>query len=409
MAFALALIVTLSACVSGSDAALGTLEPLGSPTASIPTIIPEPTPSPSPTRVPELNALLAPGPTYPLPPRVFFRFGNDLWQYPAGGSATRVTKDLKLGPYTVSADGARVAVVIYAPLNDTGSEEIRVYGPDGAAQGTVYGPTPTSGPGSGAAILDIAWSWDGTAIAVAFNNGTLAAFPAPGAAPPADPVTNETLGTPAGDRAISAPQWAPSNAGLAYLLRRTDGNALVAAPRGRNALPLIDPNDSEGRAVRAFVWLPGRGRLAYVEAPAGPATAPGSIFTVAPDGSARELLLSSGRFAPVASVVALVASPDGQQLAFTVYLPDAAGEFTYESLWIMNIDSGEVTQLPVAPAYRVTDLWWAASGLVWRGVERGARSTGGGTRYSGTEPFVLVQYDPANGQTAIVFQSDLAT
>jgi hypothetical protein len=408
MSVALA-IVALAACGGGGPDATPTpsgTHVAGSPTAAVPTVTTQPTPSPSPTPPPEVGALLAPGPTFPLPNRAFFLNGLDLWQYPAGGTATKVTNNLRLGPYAQSADGERVAVVVYAPAGQTGSEEIRVYGADGGLLGSVYGPTPTSGAGAGRAIIDLAWSWDGAALAVAFNDGTIEAVAAPGGAAGPDPVTNELVGDAAADHAISAVEWAPSGAGIAYLLALRDGGeSLLAAPLGHDPLPALDASARPARSALAYSWLPGRGRIAYVEDANGTRGTPGSIFTIAPDGSARELLVSSGGFAPVAGAVALAASQDGQKLAFTIYMPDARGEFSYQSLWVLNIDSGDLAQVPVNSSYRVTDLWWISSGLVLRGVDRGSSLTGDQTTYDRSSPFVLGLFDPASGQTSIVFQS----
>src|SRR6476661_8645384 len=162
-------LLLLAACGGGGSDATETpsgTHVAGSPTAAVPTVTTQPTPSPSPTPPPEVGALLAPGPTYPLPNRAFFLNGLDLWQYPAGGTAAQVTSNLRLGPYAQTSDGERAAVVVYAPVGQTGSEEIRVFGADGAMLGSVYGPTPTSGAGAGRAIIDLAWSWDGAALAV---------------------------------------------------------------------------------------------------------------------------------------------------------------------------------------------------------------------------------------------------
>jgi hypothetical protein len=405
---ALAMLV-FTACGGGGSNATPTpagTHVAGSPTAAVPTVTTQPTPSPSPTPPPEVGALLAPGPTYPLPNRAFFLNGLDLWQYPAGGAASRVTSNLRLGPYAQSADGERVAVVVYAPAGQTGSEEIRVFSADGSTLGSVYGPTPTSGAGAGRAVIDLAWSWDGAALAVAFNDGTIEALAAPGGSAGPDPVTNEQSGDAAADHAISGVEWAPSGAGIAYLLALRDGGeSLLAAPLGHDPLPALDAGAEPGRSALAFSWLPGRGRIAYVEDANAKRGTPGSIFTIAPDGSARELLVSSGGFAPVAGAVALAASPDGQKLAFTIYTPDARGEFSYQSLWVLNIDSGELAQVPVISSYRVTDLWWISSGLVYRGVDRGSSLAGDQTTYDRSSPFVLGLFDLASGQSSIVFQS----
>jgi hypothetical protein len=154
--------------------------------------------------------------------------------------------------------------------------------------------------------------------------------------------------------------------------------------------------------ARAFTWLPGRGRIAWVDGSAGTTGAfgvPGSVFTMAPDGSSRELLVSAGRFAPAATVTLLSASPDGQKLAFTIALPDARGEPEFQSLWVLQLDSAEFSQAPVTAGYRVTDLWWLTTGLAWQAVDGSARA--------GDERFQIGLFDPASATTSIIFQSAL--
>jgi hypothetical protein len=188
-----------------------------------------------------------------------------------------------------------------------------------------------------------------------------------------------------------------------------DDSRLFATPIGDDALPVITSDSGSSRSVRAFDWLPGRGRIAFVEDAGGLASPlSGSIFTIAPDGTSLELLVSAGQFAPAASVMQLNAGPDGRTLAFTVHAPDARGQQAFQSLWILTIDSGELQQVPVETGYRVVDLTWTTSGLIWRGIDRNARTPADDSAYSPSEPFVLSRFEPASGNTSVVFQSELA-
>jgi hypothetical protein len=377
----------------------------GSPTAAvgIPSATREPTATPQPTLLPEIEALLAPGPTFPAPERIYFEVGTDLWQYPPGGPATQVTRDLRIGPYAPSPDGQRVAIVAYSTRGTEQLAEVRIIGPSGVANQTISEPVSTP-----PAIVDLAWSWDGAAIAAAYDDGTIEIVPVPGNTGATGPFASELPDEPAAGRIVTDLTWAPTGAGLAYIAYQGRGpRSLLIAPRDGTAFPVVDGDGAQSRSVRAFAWLPGRGRIAYVDDVSTSASAPGSIFTIAPDRSARELLLSSGRFAPVAGIVDLSASPDGQKLALSVFTPDAGGRLSFHSLWLLTIDTGELARVPVGIAYRVTDLWWLSTGLVWRGVERSAPTTGDGSTYTGSEPFVLGLFDPATGQTTIVFQTAL--
>jgi hypothetical protein len=121
-----------------------------------------------------------------------------------------------------------------------------------------------------------------------------------------------------------------------------------------------------------------------------------------------ELLVSAGQFAPAASVSTLAAAPDGRDLAFIVLVPDPEGRSVFHSLWILSIDSGDLEQVPIEAGYRVTDLWWTAAGLVWRGVDRNLPIPEHGTPVSVVEPFILGRYDQTSGASTVVFQSALA-
>jgi hypothetical protein len=203
--------------------------------------------------------------------------------------------------------------------------------------------------------------------------------------------------------------WAPNGAGIAYRLAGDDGDSLVVTPVGDQAKVVVSPATAPSRAVQDFTWLPGRGRLAFVEAAGGPANhLTGSVFTIAPDGTLLELLVSAGRFAPAATITNLSASPDGRDLAFTVQVPDARGQQVFQSLWILSIDSGDLQQVPIEPGYQVVDVDWSATGLVWRGIDRNVQIPPDGRSIAGNEPFVLGRFDPGSGTSTIIHQSALA-
>lgn len=364
--------------------------------------------TPEPTRSAALDALLAPGPTLPPPDGIFFQMGDDIWYQPGAEPARRVVEGQRVGPWAQTADGARIALVRYREENGQGVEEIVLVNNDGSSGEPVYGPAPTAGAAGGPTIRALDWSWDGQALAAILSNDTIATMRfAAGdpfrTKPPLEPIDLPVDGAPV-DLA-----WAPSGAGIAYTTADGDATALHVTPTGDMARAVVTPGGSPSRAVRAFGWLPGRGRLVFVEAAEGPAGhMPGSIFTIAPDGTLLELLVSSGRFAPAATIATLSAGPDGRDLAFTVQVPDAQGQHVFQSLWILSIDSGELQQVPIETGYRVADLAWSTGGLIWRGIDRNARIPTDGRVYSGDEPFILGRYDPANGTTTVIFQSALA-
>ncbi|CAN5558313.1 hypothetical protein BH23CHL2_BH23CHL2_28120 [soil metagenome] len=149
-------------------------------------------------------------------------------------------------------------------------------------------------------------------------------------------------------------------------------------------------------------WLPGQARLIVSEDRGGGQNPnAGSMFTIRPDGSDRELLISAGQFGPAVNIGQILSSPDGSQLAFTVETPNQNGEFQFRSLYVQDIASGVRRQIDVATGQEVSDLWWFEGGLAWRAV-----SIGQGPEYDGVEPFLIEVANLETGQTRLVYSSD---
>jgi dipeptidyl aminopeptidase/acylaminoacyl peptidase len=413
-ALTLALIFGLTMLLTACD--VSTDEPDPTPTLPAAPLVPTeqtvdatstPEVTPVPTRSAALDALLAPGPTAPAPDGVFFQRDDQIWYLPGNEPARLVVDGQRIGPWAQTVDGSRIALVRYREEAGQGVEEIMLVNNDGSSGDPIYGPVSTTG--TVATIEDLDWSWDGQQLAAILSNGTIATM----RFDPADPFRTrpplEPIQVPQDVGTLTMLGWAPGGAGIAYVLDAEDDSTLFATPIGDDALPVISSDSGSSRHVRTFDWLPGRGRIAFVEEASGRASPlSDSIFTIAPDGTSLELLVSSGQFAPAASVMHLSAGPDGRTLAFTVHAPDARGQQAFQSLWILTIDSGELQQVPVETGYRVVDLTWTASGLIWRGIDRNARTPADGSAYATTEPFVLTRFDPASGNTSVVFQSELA-
>lgn len=407
-----AISVLLGGCLTSSDES----EP--TPTAAID--LPEATESvldatatpavtPMPTMSAALEALLAPGPTSPAPDGVFFQSGDEIWYQPAVDPARRVVEGQRIGPWAQTVDGTRLALVRYRDQNGEGVEEIILVNNDGTSSDPIYGPVVTTGAGGVPTVQALDWTWDNQALSAILSDGRIATmrFAADDpfrTRPPLEPIDlPENAGEPI------AFEWAPNGAGIAYTLAGDNGNRLYVTPVGDLAQTVVTPAMPPSRAVRDFAWLPGRGRLAFVEATGGPAHhLTGSIFTIAPDGTLLELLVSAGQFAPAATIANLSAGPDGRDLAFTVEVPNAQGQQVFQSLWILSIDSGDLQQVPVETGYQVVDLVWSASGLIWRGIDRNSRVTADGRTFTGNEPFIFGRFDPGNGTSTIIYQSALA-
>lgn len=345
-----------------------------------------------PTLPPALEDLLAPGPTYPGPLRIFFRNGDNLWQVTSDVGAGRVTRDLEIGPFAPAPDGSRVAVVVYARVDGQEMYEVRILGGAGETQAVALDARPAD-----PAVVGLAWSWDGSWLAIAWDDGSFGMAPAGPAVGPTLPFGDVLAG-----RSIVRLEWAPNDAGLVWLAGADAARVLGVTPRSGESILIGGPG---APGVRSFAWLPGRGRIAYVEGRPDLTGPPSSIYTILPDGTARELLVSSGRFGPVAYIDDLSASPDGSRLAFTVFMPGADGAAAFASLWVLSIDTGELEQVETPPGCRVTDLWWLNIGLVWRGVDLAAGAWQGASEYAGDEPFLIGIYSFDSRTSSIVFRS----
>lgn len=397
----LVLLLLLPGCII-SD----TTDPDATPTPTLPlpgtlaasTTSPDITPTP--TYSAALDAMLSPGNTVVLPERMYFRADTDIWTLAADGRerAQRIATDLRIGPWSQTPDGAQAAVVTYLDIDGRGAEEIRLIRGDELVEQPLYGPIRISGDGSQPGITSIDWSWDGTKLALSFANGTLGIIPVPGD-PATFPVQLGAIERPADTVGIANVAWSPNGAGVAYTSTSPDGRDLLyITPTGDAARAV-----TESRPVRVFDWMPGRGRIAFVEESGGPDDRlPGSIFTVTPDGGSLELLLSAGRFAPAATITAINASPNGQEIAVTVAVPDTDGQPRFQSLWQLSIDSGNLQEVPIAAGFQVVETWWTSAGLIWRGVDV-STSTG---QITGDEPFVLGRYNAETDSSAIIFQQE---
>lgn len=393
----IALVLLLVGCAGNgtprpTPTAAVVVPPVATATPSAPGV---PTDTPPPTLEPALEALLAPGPSYSAPPRVFFRHGDDLWQLPANGEPAPVTNRLRIGPFAASPDGGQVAVVIYTRERGEDLQEVRILNAAGETQAVTVERTLAT-----PAIVAIAWSWDAAWLALGWDDGALAIVPAGPAVGPVVPFNS--TGNPGN---LVRLEWAPNNAGLIWLSASALGNSLVVTPLGGDRIVLADASATPARPVRSFAWLPGRGRIAYVEGTAAATGAPSSIHTILPDGTARELLVSAGQFGPVSYIEDLTASPDGHRLAFTVFMPDTTGSSRFTSLWVLNIDSGDLDEVRVPGDVRVTDLWWISSGLLWRGVDIATPAHGSPAEYSGIGAFILGVYSFDSLSSEIVLRA----
>lgn len=364
---------------------------------------PTPTPSPEPTPTPEawLQALYEPGQTIQPPGQIFFRNGPDLWLLNGDLEATPVVTNQRLGPIASAVDGSRAAIVVLTTQGTRSAEEIRLVEPDGTLSEPIYGPEITSGPGANPPVTRMAWSPSGDRLGLALGDGSLHIIPT-------DPNNSEIAPVealaPQGENAIQKLVWAPAGNALTALVINEDGEGVLYVVSADGAEQLeITPNQS----FTAVDWLPGRARMAVTETSTDTANVfAGSVLTTAPDGTDRQLLLSGGEFAPVVRISLLNASPDGRWLGLIVQMPGPDGDFQFQSLWLLDLETNFLRKVSVRRNIIVTDLWWSTAGPIWRGIIVEDREEEPNETYDGTEAFVIGAYNAEESTSRIIFEAE---
>jgi hypothetical protein len=368
-------------------------------------------PSPTPTEdttppIPEfVSRLLSPGPTLDAAERIFFRNGRDLWAIAGDEVGAALEEGTRFGPYDTSPHGQRAAVVLISDVDSRPAEVVHVIA-NGVLGPPLTEPRFTSGANAASPIRALAWSRDATRIGIVYDEPTIAILEIarPDGGPPQ--IASE-IRLPDEYRRIQRIDWSTTENGLAILAETPSGTGSLWLASLNGELFEVGAASLDGsRSLADAAWLPGRGRIAVIEERTETAPAiGGSMFSIAPDGSGRELLVSSGNFAPAAEIVKLAASPGGGFIAFSVNVPGSQGEDTFHSAWLMNLDSAELVRVPVNMGFRVTDLWWTTEGLLWRGVHRNAPVVDSISTYAGSEPFIIGRFNPETGESRSMLQA----
>jgi hypothetical protein len=381
--------------------------------SEIPTLVPDAGSPETPTSavevqtvVPEfVTQLLAPGPTLDATQRVFFRNGRDLWSFAEDEALAVLPQGTQFGAYATSPHGQRAAIAIISDDESVPSETVHII-----ANGELGPPlTPerfTGGPDPQSSIQSLVWSRDATRIAIVYDEAALAILEIARADGGPPQIVSDVV-LPDQYSHIQRVDWAVTSQGLAVLAETPAGTgSLWMVSLEGDQYEVTEATLGGKRSISDIAWLPGRGRVAFVEERTQEAPlVGGSMFTIAPDGSGRELLVSSGNFAPAAEIVQISAAPGGSSIAFTVNVPSARGEDTFHSAWIVNIDSGATTEIPLMPGFGVTDFWWMTDGLLWRAVHQGNGTGESISTYSGFEPFAIGRFNLDDGTSTIFFQS----
>lgn len=326
--------------------------------------------------------------------RFYFINGSDLWQQPVDNLAAPVVTGRDILAFSSSPDGEQVAIVYqsenaenhFAVINADSTQALELK-PQSSDAGAV---NPLD------RIRTIAWSPEGLAIAVAQQDGSVYVVSADG--------TVRTLVAPGHAQSPAQLSWSPDGQFLAFLdpaLPNEPTRLFIVPADGGPVRELVTTDDATS-AVQAMSWLPGRAAIAYVRRSAASIEAGGDLFAVDTASGAQQLLVPSTQFAPVAGVLDLSASPDGQYLAWTVYVP---GEHfaVFQSLWLMNLDTEEVIEVPTNTGEAITDLWWADHQLFFRSIPHDQMTIP--SVYTGTESFQIYARLPETGTVESLYRS----
>lgn len=356
-----------------------------------PTASPTATASPAPELEGWLNALLTPASAAQAPSSIFFLNGPDVWLVDEELSVRQITRARRIGAVVTAPAGDRAAAVFLVSIGGREAEEVRLIDLDGQESEPVYGPEITGDPAGNPAVVVMAWSPDGSQLALGRDDGSI------WKAGPEQEAAEIQEGGETG--ALERLCWSPDGSAVAFLTRDAEGagQASVIPVSGDGRID-ISPDQSFGD----IAWLPLQARLAVTEdRGAGRNVQAGSLFTLRPDGGERELLVSAGEFGPVIGLSHLRPSPDGELLAFVVHAPDSEGELRFQALTVLELASGLRREIAVSPGLGVTDLWWTTRGLIWRAVDLRV-----GSAYTGVEPFAIEAHDLETGVSELIYTSD---
>ncbi|HEV2109447.1 MAG TPA: hypothetical protein VGR16_14405 [Thermomicrobiales bacterium] len=353
-------------------------------TAASPTVGPTATVRPTPTMsLPPLSpeALLT---GTEAPATVYLARDNEIWVVdPREDMSTLVFTGGAGEPpvFAADPDGERVAVLgrtterpsgLTLLVLENGSVKHRVERIEETFAETARDLVPVS--------LD--WSADGQRLLAGFRGGGLLEVPLSGK--PSVILNLERV-----PYLVSA-RWSPDADAIAYIARDSvdgAGRLFVAKLRGGATDPVViaPKRGTPGQSVESLAWRPGAGTILYLQSSTAAGTQGHDLFEIAPSGQERRLVASAGRVAPVASIAEFDVSPDGQSVAYSVYVPGAEGP-RFDSLWIHAIGGSTMLEVPVERDEVVTAFQWSAKGLLWQTVPA---DTSASTAGAEPETFVL--------------------
>ncbi|TVR73904.1 MAG: hypothetical protein EA415_06685 [Sphaerobacteraceae bacterium] len=334
-----------------------------------------------------------------LPPaeRIYFAYGEDIWQIDQSGDVSEVTSDLQVAGFSSSASGDLLAVLHLERDGDDEAIELSVFDDD-AEEIFSLDSIPTEYDIRQIGSIDsVVISPTGSSLAVTFQNGAMSLVSLDGEV--------RQLLQPSGAIQPGRLSWSSDGQFLAYLDPWMSGeqSSLYVQVTARDLRePLADAGESAQGILRAR-WVPGSPYVVFVKSSGSTISNGGDLFMVDAESGRQELLMSAGEIAPVAGIVDIAPSPDGEWLAATGFVP-GDDHPAFAGLWIKNLQSGLRTEIDLDSSDPVTDLWWFGDELLVRTIDEPRTSLPG--TYTGREGFRLLQIDPESGDVSERFADE---
>lgn len=307
------------------------------------------------------------------PARFYFRAGSDLWTMAADGQATPLLRPESgaVAAFSASPSGDAVAALIEEGRAGQGGSDLVVLAANGEERWR-YADVQVLLPGAAdsAVATSLDWSPQGTRLLIAFSSGALVEAAADGSTAPV------VLGVVPGATPTAA-RWSPTGEDVAVLAGRGAEDATVlllalgATPEP--ARPLLETTTP--RTASSLSWSPDGRAILVVDRPVdGGLATSGDLWRIEVENGQRRLVASAGA-APAARIGLVQPSPNGGAVAYMVRVAEG-GVDRFHSLWVKELASERVIEIPVPPEVAVTDIWWTSFGLIFRTVP-GATASGG--------------------------------
>ncbi|MEX2426388.1 MAG: hypothetical protein WD401_06455 [Thermomicrobiaceae bacterium] len=328
--------------------------------------------------------------TLPAAERIYYPDGGDLWQISETGAPELVTGTRTIASFSSSANGHRLAVLTVEPGEDSGQEQSRlsVVGSDGEV---LFDPDDME---AGVRLEDsspvesVSMSPSGDVLSVTHQSGAMTLLTLDG--------DSDQLMPPSLEHRPGRISWSADEQFIAFLdpWLPDEPSSLRVMVLGEDEVQTVVEPSPDGHGVVRAKWIPGTPYLVVIRESGSTISHGGNLFLIDIDTGRQELLMSSGEIAPVAGIVDVVPSPDGEWLAATGYVPgDEYPEFA--GLWLINLESGLRISVALENDFSVTDMWWLDDQLLVRVIDDPRTSLPG--TYTGREDFALLEIDPATG------------